>query len=134
MKVNGNITNPGELSSRIVLARRADSTDTGGFVTKGLAFVAQLWARWTNAHGSEALVANANGLVEPATVLVRYRDDIDATCLVVKGASLTPIKNEHDVVTGYQISGGKIYEIISLDDIGERHEYIELKLKRMAAG
>jgi hypothetical protein len=77
-------------------------------------------AKWINVHGSEAwAAAAAQGgpgpeAVQAATVTIRGRSDVDVTCAVLKGSTR--------------------YEIVSIDDIQERHELIEIKVQRMRAG
>jgi head-tail adaptor len=50
----------------------------------------------------------------PATVLIRYQSDVDTACAVLKGSLR--------------------YEIVSIDNIQERSEYLELRVQRMKAG
>jgi SPP1 family predicted phage head-tail adaptor len=87
---------------------------TGGFQTPTLTTIAVVWAKWVGVHGSEAWVAQTVNAMRAATVLVRYRDDVDETCVVVLD--------------------GENYEIVSMDDIQQRHEYIELKVQLMRPG
>ena len=136
MKLNGNVINPGEMRTRIVLARREMTTDAGGFNKPTHPYISRVWARWKNVHGSEAwTAAEALGAEAAATVLIRYRPDIDETCLVVKDAFVSETVPEHEGdPVSLTYTGGQIYEIVSMDDIGERHEYIELKVKRKKAG
>ncbi len=114
MNLNGKTTNPGELRTRITIETRTASADAGGFPSASWTTLASVWAKWTNLHGSEVWAANAVQANEPATVLIRYRRDVDATCAVVKG--------------------GQRYEIVSLDNIRERGEYMEMKVQRMRSG
>lgn len=132
MKIGGKVTNPGEMNQRVVLASRLVERNAAG-ETKTYPFVAQIWAKWTNAHGNEAWNANSLGYTQPATVLVRYRADIDPTCVLVLGATVTDVV-EDGVVVSKTYSGGDVYEIVSMDDIANRHEYIELKVQRKTAG
>ena len=114
MILNGRVINPGELRTQIELQTRSVSTETGGFNVPEWETISLVWARWSNAHGSEALAAQLQEVTAPATVLIRYRDDLDETCSVVKG-------NDR-------------YEILSIDDIQERHEFMELRVQRMKTG
>ncbi|MFZ3150247.1 MAG: phage head closure protein [Anaerolineaceae bacterium] len=113
MKIGENVTNPGELRVRITLENRVMTQDTGGFWHEEVTVSLPVWAKWRNAYGSESWVAATNGATEPATVRIRYQV-VDPTWKVVKGT--------------------KVYEIISMDDIQEKHEYLELKVKRVAEG
>jgi hypothetical protein len=67
-----------------------------------------------NVHGSEVWNAELVQAEEPATVMIRYLAGLDRTCSVVKN--------------------GKRFEIVSIDDIQDRHELMELKVKRLGAG
>lgn len=114
MNLNGKISNPGELRTLITIQARSVSTETGGFLTPEWSDVAEVWAKWVNAHGAEAWTAASLQAEMPATVTIRYREDIDQSCALLKGANR--------------------FEIVSMDNIQERGEYIELKVKRMRSG
>lgn len=114
MIIGDKVTNPGELRVKVTLHSRSISTEVGGFQRPGLTKIADVWAKWTNVHGSEALQAAAIQALDAATVLIRYLDGVDRTCVVEKG--------------------GQYYEIISLDNIQERSEYIELKVRKWQPG
>jgi SPP1 family predicted phage head-tail adaptor len=114
MKIGEKVTNPGELRTQVTLQSRTVSTETGGFLTPAGSTIAVVWARWVNTHGSEAWTAASMGAEQAATVTIRYRSGIDRTCAVLKGSDR--------------------YEIVSIDNIGERSEYLELKVKRWQSG
>ena len=118
MILQGRVINPGELSMHVQLAPRTVSTETGGFRTPApdTNLARPTWAKWRNAHGSEIYTAQAAGVTALATVLIRYRDGLDATWY---------ISNDN---------GASWYEIVSLDDIAGMHEYVELKVKLWRAG
>ncbi len=98
--------------------------DSGGFQKPVFALIAQVWSKWINVHGSEAWTSSSLGFTDPATVLIRHRADVDTTCVVIKGGQLA----------GSVITGGEAYEIVSLDNIQERSEYLELKVQKVKAG
>ena len=114
MRIGNTVTNPGELRTRITLHQRAVTTKSGGFKKPSLTKIEDVWAKWTNVHGQEAWLANSVQANAPATVLIRYNAVLDSTCVVEKD--------------------GKFFEIVSLDVIGERVEYIELKVKLWQPG
>lgn len=118
MILNGKAINPGELRTPILLVPRTVSTETGGFARPApdTAHQVSAWAKWTNVHGSEAWTASANGIQEPATVLIRYNASLDASWYVSKD------------------NGVSWFEVVSLDNIQERGEYLELKVKRVKVG
>jgi SPP1 family predicted phage head-tail adaptor len=113
VNLNGKISNPGEMRTRIVLKKRT-LTKASGFQSIIPVELATVWARWINAHGPEVWAAQSAQAVQAATVTIRYRSDVDQTCLVEKG--------------------GQDWEIVSVDNIQERNEYLELKVKLVTAG
>jgi SPP1 family predicted phage head-tail adaptor len=115
--LNGKVFNPAEMRTRVILAPRTVSVETGGAQRPAPDTEHQVtvWAKWVNAHGSEVWAAASAGIEGSATVTIRYREDLDATWYISKD------------------NGSTWWEIVSPDDIGERHEYIELKVKRMEA-
>lgn len=133
MLINGKSFNPGELKTKVVLASKSMVKDAGGFQKPGYEFIAEVNTKWVNVHGQEVWAADARGAIKPATILIRYRSDLDETCVVVKGATVAEVI-EDDEVTGYTISGGEVYEIVSMDNVQERNEYIEMKIKHLGAG
>lgn len=114
MIIGSTPTNPGELRTPITLFKRTVSSDDGAFQTVATTKIADVLAKWENVHGSEVWSAAAINAIQPATVLIRYNSQLDETCLVQKGADF--------------------YEIVSIDDLRERHEYMELKVRRFVEG
>jgi SPP1 family predicted phage head-tail adaptor len=114
MNLNGKVINPGELRTSVALKSRTVSVETGGARRPTYTTIKTVWAKWTNAHGNELVSADGINAEAPATVLIRYTSGIDTTCAIDKG--------------------GLLYEILSIDDIQERHEYMELKVKRIKEG
>ena len=114
MNLNGRVTNPGELRTSVTLQSRTVSTETGGFKTPSWSTIATVWAKWVNAHGMEAWAAQTAQAEAAATVTIRYLAGVDTTCAVLLGSER--------------------YEIVSIDNIQQRGEYLELKVQRMKAG
>jgi len=115
VNLNGKTINPGDLRTKVLLAPRTVSTETGGFPKAVPTTASQVsaWAKWTNVHGAEAWSATAQGIEQAATVLIRYRSTLDESWYISKD------------------NGVSWFEIVSMDNIGERSEYIELKVKRV---
>lgn len=113
MNLNGKVTNPGAMRVLVQLGTRAVAMQTGGFQVGMVNFTAfaTVWARWVNVHGQEVWAAESANAVQAATVLIRWRADVNPACGVMKGADW--------------------YEIVSMDNIHERNEYIELKVRRV---
>jgi SPP1 family predicted phage head-tail adaptor len=114
MNLAGRPTNPGDLRTSITLQSRTVATDAGGFQTVTYADIAIVLSKWENVHGTEAWQTSTIGAEMAATVTIRYNASVDTTCYVLKGADR--------------------YEIVSMDDIRDRHEYMELKVKRLVGG
>lgn len=115
MNLNGKTINPGELRTPVLLAPRTVSTETGGFpkAAPNTASQVSAWAKWTNVHGSEAWTASSQGIEQAATVLIRYNSSLDESWYISKD------------------NGVSWYEIVSMDNIQQRGEFIELKVKRV---
>lgn len=113
MNLNGRVTNPGELRTKITLQQR-DTSQTGGFLQPVWSDIATVWAKWVNLHGAEVWASQSIGAEQAATVTIRYRTGVDCTCAV--------------------LNGSERYEIVAVDDIQARHEYLELKVTRMRSG
>lgn len=71
--------------------------------------------KWESAWGREVYEARQAGVTEPATVTMRYTRAVTPDCIVYKGDDPRP------------------YEIISgINDVDERHQWIEFKVQRKA--
>ena len=73
------------------------------------------WCRWVNAWGREVYEARQAGVTEPATLTLRYTDRITTTCVIYRGRDPRP------------------YEVISVNDVEDRHTWLEVKVQRKAA-
>lgn len=69
--------------------------------------------KWVNAHGAEVVTALQMELREPATLTLRYSPKIHSKLVVFRESDIKP------------------YEIISVDDVEDRHVWLELKVQRM---
>jgi SPP1 family predicted phage head-tail adaptor len=110
MIIGTQTTNPGDLRTPIALMSTTIVKDAGGAQSPSRTKLADVWAKWTNVHGNEVWASQAVHAIAPATVLIRWRDDVTAACTVVKD----------DVE----------FEIVSIDNVRERNEYLELKVQR----
>ena len=73
-----------------------------------------IWAHWVNVHGSEVWAAESVQAQKAATVTIRYRKGIDEQCRIVKD--------------------GILYQIVSIDDIKDCHQWIEMKVRAAVNG
>jgi len=71
--------------------------------------------KWTNAWGSEVYAAEQAGALEPATLTMRFARCVTPDCLIYKGCDPRP------------------YEVISIDDVDDRHQWLAIKVKRQVA-
>ena len=70
-----------------------------------------LYVQWRNAHGTEVLQAQELGLRDKATLRCRYDARIKPSCIVRRG--------------------GEDWEVISVDNVDERGQWMELTVTRM---
>lgn len=71
--------------------------------------------KWVNAHGTEVFSAMQLQLRQPATLTMRYSPLIQPTMLVYKGRDPVP------------------YEVVSVDDVEDRHRWLEVTVQRKGA-
>ncbi len=114
MRLNGRVINPGELTVKVSLQTKTMVKDAGGAQKPTYSTFATVWAKWVNAHGIETEASGGIVAERPATVLIRYHASLNETCVVLKGTER--------------------FEISSIDDIYDRHEWIEFKATRAKAG
>ena len=110
MRLGKLITNPGEMNTLVNVQLGTITKGAGGVqkVTYADLTPPTMWVRWENAHGIELIEAQSAKMQAPATVLMRYRPDVNSRCAFLKD--------------------GKLYKFISEpDDIQDRHEYMEVK-------
>ena len=114
---------PGEMRSRIVIARLVHGTDSEGYPARDwmpLFDGEAIPCRWTNAHGAEVWRQAQLDVKESATVLMRYTPAVDIRCRIWKAGDDQTEQNA--------------WEIIGLDNVQERGELLELKVKRVVPG
>lgn len=109
MRIGDKITNPGELRSLIYLQNSTISKDAGSAQKPIWTTRAPVYARWINAHGSEAVASESLQATNLATVLIRYYPGLNTSWAILKGSER--------------------WQIVSVDDVRERHEYMELQVR-----
>lgn len=111
--------NAGELRTPVYFKRIQRSTDAEGFPAETEINVfgegERVLCKWVNAHGSEVFLAKQLELREPATITMRY----------------SPLINEKLLV--YRESDAAPYEIVSLDNVEHRNQWLEIKVQRMVS-
>ncbi len=111
--------NAGELRTPVYFKKIQRVTDADGYPSEQEINVfgedKYVLTKWVNAHGSEVFTAMQLQIREPATITTRCSALIDEKCIVYKGSDSQP------------------YEIISIDDVEERHIWLEIKVQRKEA-
>lgn len=114
--------NSGELKTKIRIQRQK-KTGTGSFAKSEWVDIDNeistdnpkyIFAKWVNVHGSEAWIAESVQAQRAATLTIRYRDDVDEACHV--------------------LYGGRVYQIVSLNNIMEAGHWLEIKVKATVNG
>jgi SPP1 family predicted phage head-tail adaptor len=106
MKLGDRTTNPGELRVPVTVQNPTVSQGSGGAQSTTWSTVGTLFARWKNAHGPETVTSDALKTVKRASVRIRYLSTVTEKSAILKD--------------------GERWQVISIDDINERHEYMEL--------
>jgi hypothetical protein len=107
--------NPGELRTPVRFVSVTRTQDSESYYHDHETTVLETWAKWVNAHGSDAFSDAVMKLREPATLTLRYSALIRPELLVYKGSDPVP------------------FEIISMDNVDERGFWMELHVQRMVS-
>jgi len=115
----------GELRTRIYVRKVMKKTDVDGVASdqKEVSVFApdrqgkeRVWhCKWVNAYGAEVLSAMQLQIQEPATLTMRFSPDIQPDQLIYKIGDPVP------------------FEIISVNDVEDRHRWLEVKVRRRRA-
>lgn len=114
----------GELRTRIYIRRMEKEADGEGVTAETEKSVFPdpsgqpervYHCKWVNAFGTEAVTAMQLQIQEPATLTMRYSPKIRPDCLIYKLGDPDP------------------YQIISINDVEERHTWLEVKVCRKQA-
>ncbi len=115
----------GELRTRIYIRKVDKAVDSEGVASRkeeksvfapGPDGGERVWhCKWVNAYGSEVFAAMQAQVQTPATLTMRYSPLIRPDHLI------------------YRVGDPAPYEIISVNDVEDRHTWLEVKVKRKAA-
>lgn len=112
----------GELRTRIYIRKTVKEVDGEGSQIKkeqsvfGPEEPERVWhCKWVNAYGTETMTAMQFQIQEPATLTMRYSPLIRPDCLIYKLGDPAP------------------YEVVSVNDVEERHRWLEVKVQRREA-
>lgn len=110
MRLGAALTNPGELRTLVEFDNPTLVQDGSGAQSATWARLDEVYVKWTHEHGAELVQSEALQARRRATVRRRYSASVTLRTSVLKD--------------------GERWQVISLDDIGERHEYLELVVER----
>ncbi len=120
--------NAGELRTPVIVEEHTGAQNGNGYSEKTWANVfgtgKTYRVKWVNAHGAEVFEAMRLDLTEPATLTGRYSPLITEQCRLLLASDSG--KTETEKAKLY-------YEIISIDDVENRHEWLEIKVKRQVS-
>ncbi len=105
------ISGIGDLRHRITLQKEIAITDTDGFTKRDWQDFTTVWAAVENLHGREYWEAAAVQMENTVKFTIRYRNDIT-----------------NDMRIRFR---NRYFEIISIDNIKHRNEFIEIKAKEV---
>jgi len=111
MNLNGKPFNPGDLRTPVLFQSSALTQGADGAQVTAYTDLDTAKVKWVNAHGQESISADASKSSQRATVTRRYSSAVDETTSIVKD--------------------GTRWQVISVDDIQLRHEYMELVVERV---
>lgn len=114
----------GEMRARITVQALASGIDQEGVAIETWTDVfggEKVWCKWVNAHGLETYEAMRQNLREAATITMRYTPLIDVRCRIFKGHTPTGDPEKDDP---------QAYEVVSVDDVENRHKTMEIKVHR----
>lgn len=112
MKRMAKYANAGELRTPIKFAEKVQAIDADGYPAEVEKVVLTTKCKWVNAHGTEVFSAMQQQLKEPATITMRYAPLVNQKLILYKGDDKDP------------------YEVISVDDVEDRHKWMEIKVQR----
>lgn len=119
--------NAGELRTQIIIKALTPGMDADGYPTETRTPVydegVSIGCKWINAHGRDVYEAERLNLHEAATLTLRYSPAINERCRIWRTDELAALeagKSDEAIA----------YDIVSIDDIHNRHEMLEIKVKR----
>ena len=104
----------GEMRTRVTIQRIKAELDREGFNTREYEklFKGQVWCKWEWERGTETFENERQRLEERAKLTMRYSDKVGARCVVLRENDEEP------------------WDVISTNDVDEKHRWLELTLKR----
>lgn len=104
----------GEMRTRVTIRKIKSGLDTEGFNTRSYddLFPKPVWCKWEWERGTETFENERQRLEERAVITMRYSDKVTPRCMLWKEKETEP------------------WEVVSVNDIDDRHRWLQLTLKR----
>lgn len=104
----------GEMKTKITIKNRVTGQDADGYPqeTQVDVFGGMVWCKWVNAYGQELFESMRLDLKEAATITMRYSDKVNQRCEI------------------YHENDPKPYEVVSVNDVLDKHQFLEIKVRR----
>lgn len=108
----------GALATAIRIQSKTISTNENGFPVETWSDILDedILCEWKNKFGGQVYQAASVNAIEPASVRLWYIPGIDQTCRIVR------------------LEDNAVFEIINVDDVSNRHQQLEIEVKRNVAG
>ena len=106
----------GELRTKIIIEAKTGGRTSNGYSGEEWANVfpdgRAVFCKWVNAYGSDVIEVRRAGLEEYATLTMRYTARLAPDCRITRAGERRP------------------YEVISINDVEDRHVWLEVKVHR----
>ena len=114
----------GQMKTKITIKKLTAGMDSEGYQTETWEniFPNKIWCKWVNSHGKEVFDHLRMELGEVVTVTTRYSPKIDQRCRIWWETDAdNPNAQEREK---------KAYEIISIDNVEDGRQFLEIKIRR----
>lgn len=104
----------GEMRTRVIVRKIKSGLDAEGFNVRGYEdlFSGAIWCKWEWERGTETFENERQRLEERAVLTMRYSNKVTTRCMIWKDKETDP------------------WEVVSLNDIDDRHRWLRLTLRR----
>lgn len=110
-------TTPGEMKTKIRILAPTDHPDGLGYKNKTYSNVypdgREIYCKWATGYGIEQVQSRSLGLLDTATLTLRYNPRIKPDCIIVRCSE----------------GDSKVYEIVSpVNDVLDKHQWMEFRV------
>lgn len=121
----------GEMRTKVIIQGETTTINASGHTEMAweCLFPGPVWCKWVNAHGTEAFDAMRLELGEVVTLTMRYSPLVDIRCRVLHAGDAAAVAAAPEAARE-ELARKLAYSIISLDNVEDKGEYLEIKLRR----